>query len=83
MSDASGPEQEPNRAGIHSEVIFAVASLLAVVVIVAVAASGFSCSGGVIGEGCSSGSPVPGLIVGGLMFAVTLVLAWWVGRVQD
>jgi hypothetical protein len=38
--------------------------------------AGLSCSGGVIGEGCSGGSQLAGLLVGGLALGFTIWLAW-------
>jgi hypothetical protein len=42
--------------------------------------SSFSCSGGFMGESCSGGSPLLGLLAGGTVAAFFGFLAWSAGR---
>lgn len=65
---------------VGSAAVFAIGLPLAAVVGVFAALTGFSCSGGVIGEGCSGGSPLFGIVVGGLVLACTVGVAWHIDR---
>ena len=68
---------------LGSVAVFSVGLPLAVIAGVAAGLSGFSCSGGVIGEGCSGGSPWFGFLIGGLVLGCTAWIAWAVGRPKD
>lgn len=65
---------------LRSVAVFALGLPLAVVAGVFAGLTGFSCSGGVIGEGCSGGSPLFGIIFGGLVLGCTVGVAWHIDR---
>ena len=65
---------------LGSSVVLAVGLPMALILGFAAGLSGFSCSGGAIGEGCSGGSVLAGLVVGGLVLGGAGWLARVVGR---
>ena len=78
---ATGGGEWPSLRGLLAGATLLSLSIpLAVVAGIGVGLSGFSCSGGVIGEGCSGGAPLAGLAVGGGILAAAGWLAWFIAR---
>ena len=65
---------------LGSVIVLSIGLPLAAIAGLAAGLAGFSCSGGVIGEGCGGGSQVVGLLVGATALALAVWLAWLVGR---